>query len=98
MPAPLLISICDRTNPSQMIGFFDIFPLTSAAGDRFINGQLTELDILKPEHICQKETAKDSDYIYIGTVLSVKGKSNEERYCQTCSLIPTLIRFVRREP
>jgi hypothetical protein len=64
---PLIFtSVIDDQN--RLIGFFDIFPLTSEAGRAIIAGKLTERT-LDARHIIPAEKVQDAAYIHIASIL-----------------------------
>jgi hypothetical protein len=63
--------IVDDSN--QMIGFFDIFPLTTEAGEAIVNGHLTERS-LTLEHILSENSTSAATHVHIATVLLNPGQ------------------------
>jgi hypothetical protein len=64
---PLVFTaIVDENN--QLIGFFDIFPLKSDAGEDIISGTLTERS-LKTDHIIAVTDVASATYLHIATIL-----------------------------
>jgi hypothetical protein len=59
-------SVVDDDN--QLIGFFDIFPLTAAAGADIISGKITERS-LTVEHIVPAAATSSTTYLHIATIL-----------------------------
>ena len=59
-------SVVDDDN--QLIGFFDIFPLTTAAGADIISGKITERS-LTVEHIVPAAGTSSATYLHIATIL-----------------------------
>jgi hypothetical protein len=58
--------IVDQQN--QLIGFFDIFPLTLSAGERIVAGTLTERS-LEEDHILPLAETSTATHIHIATIL-----------------------------
>jgi len=62
----IFTTVVDEAN--QLIGFFDIFPLTSEAGEAIVSGALTERS-LKADHILPEGATREATHIHIATVL-----------------------------
>jgi len=62
----IFTTVVDEAN--QLIGFFDIFPLTTEAGEAIVSGALTERS-LKADHILPEAATRGATHIHIATVL-----------------------------
>jgi hypothetical protein len=56
------------TQSNELVGFFDIFPLTTEAGEGIISGRLTERS-LTPEHVVPLADSKSATHIHVATIL-----------------------------
>ncbi len=64
---PLIFtSVVDEQN--ELIGFFDIFPLTTAAGIDLISGKLTERS-LTIDHLLSQANSSSATHMHIATIL-----------------------------
>jgi hypothetical protein len=64
---PLIFtSVVDDTN--QLIGFFDIFPLTTAAGTEIISAKITERS-LTVDHLVSFAGSSSCNYLHLATIL-----------------------------
>jgi hypothetical protein len=64
---PLVFTtIVDESN--QLIGFFDIFPLKSGAGEDIIAGRLTERS-LSPDHIVASAECASATHLHVATII-----------------------------
>src|SRR5437868_3011274 len=59
-------TVVDREN--NLIGFFDVFPLTSEAGKSIIEGRLSERS-LSLDHILPEQANGSATHIHIATIL-----------------------------
>jgi hypothetical protein len=79
-----------------IIGFFDIFPLTKAAGESMVAGELTERT-LNIHHILPYEAIKDVTHIHIATVLTnPRQRTFSEVVANECLLLK-MGEFITRE-
>jgi hypothetical protein len=64
---PLVFTtVVDENN--ELIGFFDIFPLTSDAGEKMVTGDLTERS-LNVDHILPLSATGSATHIHVATIL-----------------------------